>query len=163
MLIHKRKFHKMYRMTATAFDDLVEIVRPIVEVDVRKSMASTPLSNSTIFPELVVAAGLRWAAGGSYHDITTYLGISDASFYRCRDKFLEAVLLSDDPRLAIVWPKTKEECTKIAAAFEKKSLHGVIKFCVGALDGLLIQIGRPTLRDTDNPDSFFSATTICLD
>lgn len=78
MLIHKRKFHKMYRMTATAFDDLVEIVRPVVEVDVRKSMASTPLSNSTIFPALVVAAGLRWAAGGSYHDITTYLGISDA-------------------------------------------------------------------------------------
>ena len=44
---------------------------------------------------------------------------------------------------------------------ENFSLHdaghyGVIKFCVGALDGLLIQIGRPILRDTDNPDSFFS-------
>ena len=100
------------------------------------------------------------AAGGSYHDITTYLGIS---VYRCRDKFLEAVLLSDDPRLAIVWPKTLDECRKVAAALEKKSLHGVIKFCVGALDGLLVQIGRPILRDTDNPDSFFSGHYQCLD
>ena len=155
-LLHKAKFHKQYRMTAAAFDALVDIVRPVVQVDVRMSMVSTPLSDSTIFPELVVAAGLRWVAGGSYHDISSYLGISDSSFYRCRDKFLDAVLQSDDPRLSIIWPNTHEECEKIAADFEKKSTHGVIKFCVGALDGLLIQIGRPTLKESDNPDSYFS-------
>ena len=155
-LLHQRKFHKQYRMTAEAFDVLVEIVRPAVEVNVLKSMASTPQSNASIFPELVVAIGIRYLCGGSHHDITSYIGVSDSSFYRCRDLFMDAVLSSEDPRLAIHWPTTPEEYEEIAKAFRAKSTHEIMRNCVGALDGLLIQIRRPTLKETDSADDYFS-------
>ena len=140
-------------MTAEAFDVLVEIVRPAVEVNEIRSMASTPQS-TPIFPELVVTIGIRYLCGGSHHDITSYIGVSDSSFYRCRDLFLDAILSSEDPRLAIHWPESTEQYEEIAKAFRAKSTHEIMRNCVGALDGLLIQIRRPTLKETDSADAY---------
>ena len=41
-LLHQNKFHKQYRMEAEAFDVLVDILRPAVQVNEIRSMASTP-------------------------------------------------------------------------------------------------------------------------
>jgi len=67
-LRHQGKFHKRFRMSETAFNDLVELFRPALK-GVYNSRSKQP-----IFVELVVAIGLRWLAGGSYHEIEDVFG-----------------------------------------------------------------------------------------
>ena len=160
-LLHQRKFHRQYRMSPTAFDRLVEILYHDIAVDEKMSMISTPDSNSPIFPELVVAIGIRTLAGGSYHDITSYIGISDSSYYRCSATFCLAVVHSDAEELTIEFPRTVQDCERLAVQWQQRSLHNVVRGCVMALDGLLPEIGRPTLRESQNPDSYFSGHYRC--
>ena len=53
-LRHQGKFHKRFRMSETAFNDLVELLRPALKRAVQYSRSKQP-----IFVELVVAIGLR--------------------------------------------------------------------------------------------------------
>ena len=72
------------------------------------------------FPELVVAIGIRWLAGGSYIDIRHEYGCRVPSIYRFRDLFLGAVHASGD--LEIVFPETREDILKVASNFKSKAL-----------------------------------------
>ena len=62
--------------------------------------------------------------------------------------------------LEIIFPKEKEEFIKLAPSFECKSSEGMMRGCVGAIDGFLATINRPTIVESgNNPGSFFSVTT----
>ena len=102
-----------------------------------------------------MAIGLRWLAGGSYLDIKTAYGCSASSVYRCRDIFVHAVNKCE--ALKIKFPETQEEFETVRKAFKRKSTGGIMKGCVGAIDGLLATIICPSRDDAGgNPRSYYS-------
>jgi len=140
-------------MSHRAFKKLTSMLEIQIAGNYSKCGTSEP-----IIPEIVVAIGLRWLAGGSYIDIRHAYGCSIASLYRCRDLFIDAVLNCGE--LEIVFPKEKEEFIKLASSFECKSSEGMMRRCVGAIDSFLATINRPTLVESgNNPGSFFPVTT----
>jgi hypothetical protein len=149
---HSGDFRETFRMSRTAFDDLVALLGERIEVDIIKSLNSTPHSNDRIFPEMVVAIGLRFLAGGKPLDIKLWAGISRPSVYRIKDMFLDAVI--GTRALDVDWPDTAEKCWALAQGFKNISSHGVMDKVVGALDGILIPIQQPT--GVLNPRAYFS-------
>jgi hypothetical protein len=100
-LVHQENFDRTYRMSLDALNTLLEHLRPWIQPDLVKSLNSC---DEPIFPELVLATGLRWLAGGKYVDLKEVYDYSTSSYYRCRDLFLNAVLACD--ALRIKWPST---------------------------------------------------------
>jgi hypothetical protein len=148
-LIHEKMFDRTYRMSYESFCKLADMLRVKLTCDCVKSKASCAgTSGLPIFPELVMAIGLRWLAGGSYLDIKNAYRCSAASIYRCRNTFLYAV--NACPELAIVFPDTPEKLDKAVAAFAKRSTDNIIRGCVGALDGFLAQINCPSMEASEN-------------
>ena len=92
-LLHENRFHREYRMSLEAFNQLLELLRPSITVNVVKSNASSGLysSNQHIYPELILAIGLRWLAGGNLIDICHVYGVSYPSVYAITKTFLDAV------------------------------------------------------------------------
>jgi hypothetical protein len=58
-------------MSLQAFNHLLQLLRTSITVDAVKSNASSVLysTNQHISPELILAVGLRWLAGGNLIDI----------------------------------------------------------------------------------------------
>ena len=102
-------------MSHEAFLKLLDLLRPMVAPDIRKSHNSC---DNPIYPELVLAIGLRWLAGGSYLDLKNVYVVSQTSVYRCRDIFINAVLNCNE--LRIRFPETAEEFESIRRQFQKK-------------------------------------------
>ena len=96
-LEHEGMFERTYRMSLRAFRKLLVTLGESITLDHRKSAGAVP-----ILPEMVVAIGLRWLAGGSYIDIRHAYGCSVASIFRLRDVFINAVL--ECKALDIVFP-----------------------------------------------------------
>jgi hypothetical protein len=92
-LLHENAFDQKYHMSYDAFNILLELLRPDITCNIVKSMNSC---NEPIFPELVLATGLRWLAGGSYLDQKDVYSYSQSSYYRIQDIFIDAVLTCDD-------------------------------------------------------------------
>jgi hypothetical protein len=149
--MHTDEFTQKYRMTLETFNKLCEILRPDITVDPIKSQNSTPRS-LPIYPELVMAIGIRWLAGGSYHDIKDFCGVSKSSFYRVRNLFLDACLAADE--IKIQFPSTTAQLNETASGFASRSTHLVFLKCVGALDGLLVKIVEPS--NVTNQRDYFS-------
>ena len=97
-------------MSLQAFNHLLELLRPSITVNVVKSNASSGLycSNKHIYPELILAIGLRWLAGGNLIDIRHVYGVSYPSAYAAITKtFLDAV--NSCTALSIKFPTTNKE------------------------------------------------------
>ena len=150
-LTHTKEFDQTYRMSLNTFNKLLAILRQDITVNVVKSRNSMPESEP-IYPELIMHVGIRWLAGGSYHDIRDHSGISTSSVYRCRDLFLDAVLGAS--ALDICFPETEQEIAEAAQRFKAKSTHGVMSGCVGCVDGILIQVTQP--KGVPNPRAYYS-------
>ena len=150
--VHEGTFDQKYQMSVEAFDNLVELLRPMITQDQIKARNSC---GEPINPELVVAMGLCWLAGGSYHDIMDTFSVSQSSFYRARDIFLDAVIACD--ALKIRFPETPSELENVRKRFAAKSTNKVIRGCVGAIDGLLARINQPSTAECEgNPRSYHS-------
>ena len=85
-------FHRQYRMSHRSFNQLCTILN--IEVDTQQSMRSTS-GNTPIEKELIVAAGLKYLAGGTTNDIGLIFGVAPATPDRMIDKFLDAVIESE--------------------------------------------------------------------
>jgi hypothetical protein len=151
LLLHRNEFTSTYHMEKETFDALLSILRPLITVDIIKANNSTS-NDGHIYPELVMAVGLRWLGGGNQPDIRDWSGMSSTSFYRIRNLFLDAVITAE--ALAIRWPESIVELRALAAGFQAKSSNQVFTHCVGAMDGMLVKIFQP--RGVPNPRSFFS-------
>jgi hypothetical protein len=62
-LEHTDRIHCKYCMSNESFDKLVDHLRPAIEVDIVKAHDRC---NHEIYPEIVVAIGIRYLCGGSY-------------------------------------------------------------------------------------------------
>ena len=60
------------------------------------------------------------------------------------------------PHLDIKLPETQDELEEIHDGFEKQSLHGIMKGCIGAIDGFLALIQTPIASDVGNVNDYFS-------
>ena len=107
-LTHQDMFDRTYQMSLNAFNTLLELLRGYITFDILKSLNSC---DDPIYPELVLATGLCWLAGGSYLDIKEVYNFSRSSYYQCRDTFLDAVL--DCEALAIKFPEMPEEIEQV--------------------------------------------------
>jgi hypothetical protein len=65
------------------------------------------------------------------------------------------------PSLAIKFPVTVDELLKSASEFECLSPHGIIKGCIGAIDGWLCQIQVPSADEVTCVKSYFSGHYQC--
>ena len=78
-LHHKRAFDRTYRMSFDAFDKLLDFLR-----DDLMTMTATQHGGyhdtDAVQPELIMAIGIRWLAGGSYVDIRHVYGCNVAFF-----------------------------------------------------------------------------------
>ena len=155
-LLHENLFDRTYRMSLDAFNKLVHLLHPKISCDVKKSYNSCGyLGISPIYPEMVVAIGICWLAGGSYLDLKNAYGCSRTSIYRARDLFLDAV--NSCKELNLVFPQTTEEIKKAKRSFKKKSSNGIHPGCIGAIDGFLAKIKCPTMKECNmNPKSYYS-------
>ena len=142
-------FRRHLRMSYESFCILLDQIRDTIDT-ADEEMAS--LRGGKIIPEIHLYATLRYLAGGSYLDICVFCGISVSSFYVIVWRTIHAV----NKTIQINFPVSQEECAKVAAGFEDISHCGVIKNCVGAIDGYLLEIHTPWKCHAKNVRSYFS-------
>ena len=105
-----------------------------------------------IIAEIHLYATIRYLAGASYSDICCFCGIYVTAFYEVVWKTISAI----NATIKIQFPSTPLECAVVASGLEKVSFDGVIKNCVGAVDGYLMGISTPWKVHAKNVKSFFS-------
>ena len=141
-------FRRHLRMTYTSFSKLLDRIKVLIDVD--DNTASK--RGGKIIPEIHLYATIRYLAGASYSDICIFCGVSVPSFYCIVRRTIKAI----NNTLKIEFPSSEEECAVIAEGFERVSHSGVIKNCVGAIDGYLLTISTPRKSDANNVRSYFS-------
>lgn len=152
MLLHQNRFHIRYRMPLEDFSKLVEYLRPAIEPN---WMQSYRRCRSPIVSEIIVAAGIRYLANGSYDDIMNCYGFGKSTFYYIRNKFLEALLSCSVLQIKI--PRTEQEWEDIRSGFAMKSTCHVFRGCNGAIDGFFQPIRCPAMWEShNNPLSYYS-------
>jgi hypothetical protein len=151
-LRHEGLFARRYRMPEKAFNRLVELLVPFLPSDVTKSRNRC---SHEIYPEIIVGIGLRYLAGGSHEDIREVYGVSVSGFYYCRNRFFKAVMASD--ALKIRLPEGPKEWEAVRVKFHGKSEEGIVRGCVGAIDGFFQPTKCPNVKETNgNVRAYFS-------
>ena len=130
-------------MSLEAFNQLLELLRPSITVNVVKSNASSGLyiSNQHFYPEVILAIGLRWLAGGNLIDIRHVYGVSYPSVYAITKTFLDAV--NSCTALSIKFLTTNKEKQTVMNGFLEKSEQQLSRGCIGAIDGYLQPVSKP--------------------
>ena len=132
------QFRVFYRMTQSSFFQLLTLLRPSLIRNELQGNHGCP--NGIISPELQLSMAIRWLAGGSYLDIHHFHGVSQAGFFYSKNNVLLAI--RQCPELQIVYPSLTDKSTlnSIASGFKQKSTNGVFDKCIGAVDGILIEL-----------------------
>jgi hypothetical protein len=151
-IISRGHFRRTYRMSPESFEKLVEILRPVLTVNATKAFARSPAG--PIIPEIRLHCLIRYIAGGSYLDICTLVSIPHSTFYYSLWKTCAAINAS--PQLAFRLPSTKEELKAASDGFESISYNGIMRGCIGAIDGWLCAIIVPPKSAVGNVISYFS-------
>jgi hypothetical protein len=152
-LIREGLFKKMYQMPPSAFNKLLKMLLPWMNVD-NKQSSNASKGRRPIVAEIILHCTLRYLAGGSVHDIRVCAGLSHSSFYRAVHRGLDAI--NDCPSLSINFPMTLSDLSRSAAEFKSISSHGIIDGCIAALDGWLCRIRVPSAKEVRKVTAYFS-------
>ena len=139
-------------MEIDPFNALVELLREALTVDER--MANIRTLAGAIIPEIRLHCLIRFIAGGSYLDICAAVNIHHSTFYAIIWLTCEAINACDE--LAFRFPETLAELQRASEGFQSISTQGVIRGCVGAIDGWLCPIIVPPRAVAGNVRSYFS-------
>jgi hypothetical protein len=71
-------FERMFRMDGASFDELVELLEPMIA---RDESQATYASGSPISTTTRLAVTMRWLSGGSYIDLCFAWGVAKSTFY----------------------------------------------------------------------------------
>jgi hypothetical protein len=151
-LIERGNFHGSYRIYPGSFDILVEMLGNILVINEGKSYARSDAG--PIIPEIRLHCLMRYLAGGSYLDICTLVSIPHSTFYYILWKTCDAI--NDCPELEFKLPNTTAELEEASAGFEGISIHGIMRGCIGAIDGWLLPIQVPPATHVGNAKTYFS-------
>ena len=110
--------------------------------------------NGVVTAEVALAMTIRWLSGSTWWSNCRLAGCTKATFHSHCHSVINAIITCAELRCH--FPTGKEEPEKAASDFNAISTHGVIKDCVGALDGLLVETVAPSSKEVANPKSFFS-------
>lgn len=126
-----------------SFWKLVDILQPAMPSNCKRKRGSTP--NGSITTEARIAMALRYFCGGDPHDIGSNHGVNGTNeVLKSVWMVVDAVNLT--PSMNIKFPTSHAEQRIIAEGFQRKSRIGLSN-CVGAIDGLLIWIHKPSKVD----------------
>ena len=142
------QFRKRYRMKKPSFNKLVAQLRPLIEPDAQKAKNS---SGSPIKTEVRLSVTLRFLGGGSYLDGVDMHGLGDNTVYPVIWKTCEALTKV----LKLEFPTEPAHLKKLADEFYALT-NGAMPGVVGALDGIAIEITRPTKAEHPRPKRFFN-------
>lgn len=140
-------FATIYRMSRESFEKLITMVTPYMDINPKYFKRSTSLGEHT--PYIIMHCVLRWLAGGSFLDIMLLLRISKTTFFRLIRLGLDAIL-SCKELMSIKFPSILREIETMAENFTKISAHRIFTGCVGCIDGYLLNIKKPTVKEADN-------------
>ena len=117
-------------------------------------------THQPVYAEITVAIGLWWLVGGSYLDLKNVYCCSVSTISKHRLCFICAVTLCDLLKLKFLMSAT--EICSVQTQLPKISSNSIISGCVGAMDGLLVVIKCPLLKDCNNyPSSYYSGHCCC--
>jgi hypothetical protein len=146
--VRRRRWNGKYHMSPEAFAMLVDLLRPMLEVDPIRLGSHEP-----ILPEIVVAIGVRYLGGSRMTEFDETLRVSYQSAWRLADKFFDAVLQCE--ALSFELPTSQQGLQNCANGFDSISSAESIFFgVVGAIDGWLCCIDKPS--DVSNPSDYYS-------
>mmetsp|Transcript_24451 Transcript_24451/g.59867 ORF Transcript_24451/g.59867 Transcript_24451/m.59867 type:complete len:392 (-) Transcript_24451:73-1248(-) len=132
-------------MSPEAFYNLVNLLLPNISLSDAHATSSTG-GHTAIPPEVIVANGIRFMSGDPIRTLSHLWRISPASCHRIIELFLDAVMAC--PQLEIRLPETPEEMSQAVEEWHALSTaNGALHGFIGALDGWLAYINKPTLQD----------------
>ena len=136
---------RAYRMSESAFYKLLNLLQPRLVKARRKTLGGgTP--NGEIPLDLKLSIALRYFAGGDVYDIMISHGVSHSAVYACIWAVVDAV--NGTKQLKISFPTDHQEQKEMARRFAVKS-QASFDCCVGAIDGMLVWVTRPTRTECD--------------
>mmetsp|Transcript_45043 Transcript_45043/g.108643 ORF Transcript_45043/g.108643 Transcript_45043/m.108643 type:complete len:267 (+) Transcript_45043:205-1005(+) len=150
-------WERMMRVNIDVFNEILGKVHDRIEKDAVQAARS---SGGVILPEVRLMSLLRWLGGGSYLDICGLFGYTDKAFYPLVWECLDAVVDALWGEIAFPYDNP-ERLREIADGFCNQQPHGpaggaLLPNVVGALDGILVAIRKPTLEEHSNPAAFFT-------
>ena len=143
-LLDPRFFTRMFRLTPSCFDRLVDILSP-------RLLPSHHGGKNIISPLILVCLTLRIVAGGSYLDLSLLYDVPRNVIHQLVWKVVALIAKSDDPFLDnIHFPindyNKLRELEEGFAALTKYRIRGT----VAAGDGIVIEMVAPTNEEVDN-------------
>ena len=123
---------------------LYTIIKPdLLEILKYRPYGNTGL-NGRIRPNVRLECALRFFSGGDPLDLITSFSVSKTAVHDSINLVIEAVTKSK--MLEIKFPTNHDVQKRIAEGFQTKSKAGFSK-CVGAIDGMLIWITKPSEKE----------------
>ena len=182
-----RQFRRYFRMERECFDYLCQrIIENVGEQDFKSEYYLRDLSNGDanvvdsdklyttnilhahekttggfVSGEVKLALTLRLLAGGSYMDLALLFDVGFSTAYEIFHKVIKDWILDD--RLVkingIDYCEDDERMSKVALDFANASKR-VINGCIGAIDGWVVKIRKPSkkrdLKNMSDPSTYFS-------
>ena len=144
-----REFRNAYGCSRGVFDLLLGQIRDEVE---DKKQANGMKA------ELKLAMTLRWLRGASYIDVYMLYGCAPRTFYRTIYRVMTAITRHHSlPLLGAVkelhQSGEKRWLAAVAAGFARYT-DGIIAGCIGAIDGVQVEIKKPSAADCHNPTAY---------
>ena len=155
--INDRSFHRRYRMDKNTVWTLLEIVSPnLPSTGEGRKLGGVP--NGPITHASPLSMALRYFAGGDPLEISDFHGVNDNKPLRSVWLIVDAIHQCRE--LNIVFPETHAEQPECAMRFKFKQKSSInIDCCIGAIDGMLVWMNKPTTTDQENiefgPTKFF--------
>ncbi|CAM9919214.1 unnamed protein product, partial [Hapterophycus canaliculatus] len=140
-------FRRRFRMDFTDFSALADLLHPRLEKDERVGS----LRNGAVPVEFQLAMALRFFAGGGVFDVMGSHAIAKSTAYAIIHRVIDAI--NQTPDLDCLWPEGGEVSLQ-NDLYRKRSTNGVIRRCVGAMDGLFVRMDQSSLRGHSNPAAF---------
>ena len=146
-----KEFRRFYKLD---YDNFRTVLRRLVP-HMAKVLPKSSQDQAVLY-ELELAVTLRWLAGGNYMDIYLLHGISESSFWRAIHAVVHALLIEyGESELGEAKFTDPERLAEIELTFDRATA-GLIRGCVGAIDGMAVKIKRPGKNECENPVSYFS-------
>lgn len=132
-----------YRMTPIQFDTLCDMLGPSLHWDEKMAaVCEKKTQSSAIGVDSIVGQALIRLAGGRCIESMRTHGVSETTAYRSLQRFVDAVNTCD--LLAMDTAYSMHTLQVRANEFKQLSTHHLFDFCVGAVDGLAIQVIAPS-------------------
>ena len=107
-----------------------------------------------IIPEIRIHCFIRYLADGSYLGICNLVSIPHSTFYYILWKTCDAI--NDCPELAFRIPTTEAELSAASAYFENIICQGIMRGCIGVINGWICCIDELPSSLVGNVQSCFS-------